>query len=32
MSLHLLWIVPLSMAAGLYLAALLDANGEDRDE
>ena len=30
--LHLLWIVPLSMGLGLFLAAMLNANREKDDE
>ena len=31
-ALHLLWIVPLSMGLGLFLAAILNANREKDDE
>lgn len=29
---HLLWIVPLSVWVGMWVAALLSANGRDEDE
>lgn len=29
---HLLWIVPISAAMGMFLTALLVANGRDRND